>query len=110
VAQLITEQDIARHRPALIAWAEANGLDPDRISQDGLAVEYHGNRQVIVYDEYQLDQHGAPITDPDRPGQVLRVRRSRPLRHALPDGLGRSLCACALGQPAPGCPDHHDQL
>jgi hypothetical protein len=100
---IITEQDVEQHRPALIAWAEANGLDPQRIALYPLTIEQIGDRKVIAYDEHQVNEHGRPLVDPARPTQVLTVHRSRTLRHALPEGIGRPLCTCTLGQHCPGC-------
>jgi len=106
VIHVITEQDIDQHRPALIAWAEANGLDPTRIDPHGLTVEHDGNSKVIVYYEHQVDANGNKLVDPDRPNQVLKAHRTRPLRHALPEGIGRPLCTCTVGRLEPGCRDH----
>lgn len=102
---VVTQQDIEQHRPALIAWAEANGLDPNRIDKSGLTIERHGDHQVIAYTEFQVDENGLKIFDPGT-NRALRVHRSRPLRHALPDGIGRPLCLCTLGQLDPDCQDH----
>ncbi|WNI16626.1 hypothetical protein [Actinacidiphila sp. ITFR-21] len=103
---VVTSQDIERHRLALIAWAEANGLDPNLMDPAGLTIEQVGDRTVILYSEHQLSQDGKKLVDPDHPGRTLVIRRSRTLRHALPEGIGRRLCTCTLGEVDPGCPDH----
>lgn len=103
---VVTGRDIEQHRPVLINWAAANGIDPDRIDQSGLTIEQHGNHEVIAFTEFQLDEHGRKLIDPGRPGHALRVHRSQPLRHPLPDGIGWPLCLCTLSHRDPECTHH----
>jgi hypothetical protein len=103
---VITHQDIEQHRPALVAWAEANGLSPKVIDPHSLVIETIHGRPVILYTEHQTGRNGMPLIDPDHTDQVLRVRRSRVMLHGLPEGMGRRLCACTLGRLDPDCGDH----
>ncbi|MFJ2631071.1 hypothetical protein ACIO6U_03780 [Streptomyces sp. NPDC087422] len=102
---VVTAQDIEQHRPALIAWAEANGLDPNLIDPHSITIDRVGDRKVILYTEHQVNAHGRKLLDPQT-GRVLKIHRSRTLRHALPEGIGRRLCTCTLGQLDPECTDH----
>lgn len=103
---VVTKQDSREYRSALIAWATANGLDADRIAEDGLTIEQVGDRQVIAYSEYQVDAHGRTLVDLTGPNRYQTVHRTRTLRHALPEGIGRPLCTCTLNQLDPACSDH----
>ncbi|MBP2583020.1 hypothetical protein J3A78_003498 [Streptomyces sp. PvR006] len=76
VIETITAEDIARHRAALCAWAEANGLVPkDVADRPGITVERVGRRTVIVFHEYQRGADGKVLVDLDR-GEGVTVRRS----------------------------------
>lgn len=86
VLATITEEDIHRHREVLISWAEANGLDPHAIAQrPGLTIERTGNHTVIVYQEFQRDDQGRKMIDPDTPDQAWMITRAARLRVPLPD-------------------------
>ncbi|WNI16921.1 hypothetical protein [Actinacidiphila sp. ITFR-21] len=102
VIHVVTEQDVIEHRPALIAWAKANGLEPRLIDQCGLTIEQVGDRQMIVYTEHQVGAHGAKIIDPDR-NEVLKIPRSRTLTQPLPEGIGQRVCTCTLSARCPAC-------
>lgn len=103
---VITEAEVRQHRPALCAWAEANGLDPNRMDAHGLTIEQVDGRTVIAYSEIQHGTDGRPLVDPSRRSSHLTVHRTRTLRHALPEGIGRPLCTCTLGRLDPDCRDH----
>lgn len=100
---IVTEHDIEQHRPALIAWAEANGLDPKRIAPHDLTIDQDGDRQVIAYTEYQVNENGNKLVDLTGPSRYATAQRTAPLRHALPEGIGEALCTCTLGEQCPGC-------
>jgi hypothetical protein len=100
---IITEQDISEHRPALIAWAEANGLDPTRIDPHGLTIEQSNDGQAIQFTEYQVHEDGTKVLDLTTPQRYATTQRTAPLRHALPEGIGQALCTCTLGEQCPAC-------
>jgi hypothetical protein len=82
---MITAEDMARHRTALCEWAKANGIEPrDVAATPGVTIEQAGQRQVIVYREFQRAASGSILADPDHPGQPLTVRRATRLQVPLP--------------------------
>ncbi|MET8765850.1 hypothetical protein [Streptomyces sp. NPDC004658] len=90
VLKTINAQDMERHREALIAWAQANGLDPRNVAQTpGLTIERAGHRTVICYEEIQRDDQDRPMVDPADPPQVWTIKRAAALRVSLPE-LDRS--------------------
>lgn len=102
---VITEADVRQHRPVLCEWAEANGLDPNRVDRSGLTIEQHGDHKVIAYSEIQVDARGRKILGPGT-GRALRLHRTATLRQALPEGIGRLLCMCTLSHRDPECTRH----
>ncbi|MBM9621017.1 hypothetical protein [Streptomyces zhihengii] len=72
----LTAAEIDAHRPALLTWVRANGIEPRTMSDRELSIEEHGTRTVICYREIQTDQHGRHLADPTHPGEVLTIRRS----------------------------------
>ncbi|MET8693622.1 hypothetical protein ABZV65_13885 [Streptomyces bauhiniae] len=92
----ITAKDMAEHREALCAWAEANGLDPKLISADPVIVCHQGARPLIEYQAFVLDEAGRRQLDPTAKDAVLTVRRTTRLvsplaAHGLDaDQLGRA--------------------
>lgn len=96
MAHVVSHQDMEEHRPALIAWAEANGLDPNRIAIDDLIIEKVGDRQVVSYTEYVVDADGRKMLDLTTSHRYQTVRRTRTLRQAFPECIGQPLCTCVL--------------
>lgn len=68
--------DVNRHRAALCAWAEANGIEPKTVTLDPITIRPHGDGLVIEYRAYLLDEEGHQQLDPDQRDEVLTVRRS----------------------------------
>lgn len=80
----ITPEHIDRHRFTLLRWVEANGIDSKLVPIDQpITVEQVGDRTVICYRECQLSAEGNKLVDPDRPDQVLTVRRATDQRVPL---------------------------
>ncbi|MFJ8603402.1 hypothetical protein ACIREM_32790 [Streptomyces shenzhenensis] len=74
---VITPQDIERHRPALYAWAEANGIDPKTVALSPLTIRSRGDHAVIEYAAFVLDEEGRRLFDREESGAqtVRRIAR-----------------------------------
>lgn len=73
---VITPKDMERHRPALCAWAEANGIDPKGVAAEPITVCLAGYRAKIEYVAFVLDEEGRRQVDPHGKDQPLTTRHT----------------------------------
>lgn len=70
----------------VLAWLAANGIDPRGVAQDQVA-RANTTPPRLWYRQVQYDQAGAPLPDPQHPGQPLTVEAEAteaiPLDHFL---------------------------
>ncbi|MEW2161433.1 hypothetical protein AB0912_00250 [Streptomyces sp. NPDC007084] len=71
---VITPKDMERLRPALCAWAEANGIDPKGVAVEPITVCFAVDSPKIEYVAFVLDEEGRRQVDPHGTDRVLTAR------------------------------------